>query len=157
MNNSSFLASAMRKRCCWPTRRPISARRATSSTAAAPSPSHSRFSSSGWPGLGKSRGSARAAPSTATERRQAAKHWARSTANVCAPQVVDTLRDGCPEVGQHSEDATMILLRLGQPELSEDRADVRLYGSFREPELLRDARVRTPFRHQSEDLAFSRS
>src|SRR5207244_6304259 len=145
MNNSSFLASAMRKRCCWPTRRPISARRATSSTAAAPSSSHSRFSSSGRRRLPQPRGDKPLSTET------------RSTANVCAPQVVDTSRDGCPEVGQHSEDATMILLRLGQPELSEDRADVRLYGSFREPELLRDARVRTPFRHQSEDLAFSRS
>src|SRR5439155_10024898 len=66
-------------------------------------------------------------------------------------------RDCCAKVRQHGEDAPMILIRLGQPELSEDRADVRLDGSFREPELLRDARVRTPFRHQSEDLALSRS
>src|SRR6266511_1577768 len=46
MSSSSFLALAMHKHCCWPDQRPISAKRATSSTAAVPSPSHSRFSSS---------------------------------------------------------------------------------------------------------------
>ena len=60
------------------------------------------------------------------------------------------------QVGEHGEHAPVALGRVREPELAEDRADVRLDRLLRQPQLLRDARVRAALGDESEHLALAR-
>src|SRR6187455_670776 len=77
-----------------------------------------------------------------------------SCAVVERPFRIKPLRGGA-KVREHREDAA-VPIDAAHVELAEDRAHVRLDGSLRQPELLRDPRVRAALRHQPEHLALAR-
>ena len=61
-----------------------------------------------------------------------------------------------PEIGQDGEDAAVVVLRVGQVQLSEDVADVLLGGTFRDPEQGADPDVCPTLGHGREHFAFPR-
>src|SRR6476620_2144540 len=79
--------------------------------------------------------------------------WPRTR---CGTDRNDGARLGVPQPGQDGEHAAVIVGRLLEPELREDARDVCLDGLVPDDERRADRPVRSPLRHQREDLALAR-
>ncbi len=60
-------------------------------------------------------------------------------------------------MGEHRQDATVVIGRAGEFELHEDAANVRLHGLGAEKEAVADRQVRSPLRHEGQNLSLALS